>query len=242
MFVHAVAHIHSEWSHDAHWPLVKIARLFRRLSYRIILMTEHDICFDDNRWKSYNQACENLSTDGLLIIPGIEYSDPTNTIHILVWGNLPFLGNSNQPEYVLTRVKDLGGVSVLAHPIQRKAQMLFKPAWFELLLGIEEWNRKVDGIAPSNEAIILRNKYKLVPFYGLDFHQINQVAPLVMKIRVDRNITADSVVRALKNGHCYPKIMGLSQRCSTTISQSASLARLEKLRRVIRSVIKQKKQ
>lgn len=241
MLARAAVHIHSEWSYDANWSLHKIARLFRCMNYRIILMTEHDISFDDNRWESYRKACEKLSTDDLLIIPGIEYSDPTNTIHILVWGNLPFLGKYQQTEDILTRVKGLDGLTVLAHPSSRKAHMLFKPERFELLLGIEQWNRKSDGIAPSNEATLLINKYKLVPFYGLDFHQINQFFPLAMRIEIDGNVTPDIVISALKNRQCYPEIVGIPPKWSIKISQSNSLVRLERLRRLIRQILKHKK-
>ena len=41
-----VLHCHSTWSHDGHWPLERIARLFGRLGIGAVMMTEHDTGFD----------------------------------------------------------------------------------------------------------------------------------------------------------------------------------------------------
>ncbi|MEX0746110.1 MAG: hypothetical protein WD118_10960, partial [Phycisphaeraceae bacterium] len=88
----AAVHMHSDWSYDGEWPLDRLAACFARRGCRVLLMSEHDRGFDEARWQAYRQACQAASTDRLLLVPGMEYSDPTNTIHILTWGEAPFLG------------------------------------------------------------------------------------------------------------------------------------------------------
>ena len=117
----AVSHIHSEWSYDAYWPLSKIAWFFEKIGYRLVLTNEHDRTFDNKRWEEYRNACCEASTDRILIVPGLEYSDVTNTIHVLVWGTLPFLGNNHNIETLLRKVNELNGICVLAHPSRKNA-------------------------------------------------------------------------------------------------------------------------
>src|SRR6185312_13160507 len=90
--VRVAAHVHSEWSYDGTWSLSRIATTFARLGYRAVLLAEHDRGFDDERWLAYRAACQQASNWNLLLVPGIEYSDPANTVHVPVWGDIPFLG------------------------------------------------------------------------------------------------------------------------------------------------------
>lgn len=241
MLVNAAVHIHSNWSNDATWLLDKLARFFQLMNYQIVFMSEHDISFNNNRWELYLRACRELCTEKFLLIPGIEYSDLTNRLHILTWGNMPFLGHSKKTENILKLVNSHGGISVFAHPGHRNAQKLFEPDWYEYLIGIEVWNRKADGISPSSDAINLKEKYNLLPFYGLDFHHYNQFFPLAMEIDVSGVFTTDNAINALRNGQCYPKILGLSTHWSSKVSHSDFLGKVETLRRKIRPILKRTK-
>jgi len=237
----SAVHIHSNWSYDAHWPLEKIRSFFIRRHFKIVLMSEHDRTFNSDSWRKYQEACRRTSTSSLLLVPGIEYSDPTNTVHILVWGDLPFLGINQAPLDVLKRVHSMGGVSVIAHPAHRNAQSLIPPECYRFLDGMEIWNRKADGVAPSKTAVLLQKKFGLIPFYGLDFHQINQFFPISQQIFVTGQMHEKNVISALKNQQCYPKIMGLTKSSSMQIGNSVILLYLETLRRILRFIIKGRK-
>jgi predicted metal-dependent phosphoesterase TrpH len=241
MLARAATHIHSEWSHDGAWSVIKIAHLFRCLNYHAIFMAEHDVSLDEISWTLYCKECRQASRDKFLVIPGIEYSDPSNSIHVLVWGIEQFLGKRMPIQHTLAKTKDLGGIAVWAHPIQKNTQESFRPEWFKLLFGIEEWNRKADGIAPSEEATQLRKEYDLVPFYGLDFHRLNQLFPLGMNILIDNCLTVTNVISAVSKRQCYPELIGVPPALTTRILENNLLVNLEAGRRLIRSCIKRKK-
>src|SRR3954453_21725593 len=58
-------HVHSTWSYDGRLSLPEVASTFRRLGYDAVLMAEHDVDFDEDRWEEYRAACARASTDRL---------------------------------------------------------------------------------------------------------------------------------------------------------------------------------
>src|SRR6185295_15165799 len=109
-------------------------------------------------------ACARISTSEMLVVPGIEYSDPDNRLHVLVWGPAPFLRAGLPTATLLEAVEPTVSLAVLAHPSRRDAWRCFDPRWAERLLGIEAWNRKYDGWAPSRTATRLLHTTRLIPF------------------------------------------------------------------------------
>lgn len=231
MEVLATCHVHSRWSYDGSWPLEKLSAKFSRRGYRVLMMTEHDQGFSAARLDAYRSACALASSETLLVLPGIEYSDPTNRIHILVWGNIPFLGEGLPTSEILTAVQESGGVAILAHPGRKKAWSLVEPQWAEKLLGVEVWNRKYDGWAPSKTAPALLRSGKLIPFVGLDFHTARQSFPLSMSLNLDSEITEESVMRCLRAGQCCGKAFGLPLTDKLLCRSLSGLRIAEKVRR-----------
>jgi hypothetical protein len=203
MKVRAAVHVHSDWSYDGTWPLREIARAFHRRRYHVVLMSEHDRGFDDERWASYRDACAEASDERLLLVPGIEYSDAENRVHVQVWGEMPFLGEGLETAELLRRVQAFGGVAVLSHPARREVLDRFEPRRSEGLIGSEFWNRRYDGLAPSRDAVrLLERNTSLVPFAALDFHTRRQFLPLAMILDVDGTMTPESVLEALRTKRC----------------------------------------
>jgi predicted metal-dependent phosphoesterase TrpH len=173
-----VAHVHSDWSYDGRWALGDLARAFRRRGCDVVLMSEHDRGFDEGRWQDYRRACAECSGPALLV-PGIEYSDSANRVHVIVWGrDLPFLGEGLPTSELLAHVREVDGLAFLAHPGRHDVWRDFDPAWAEAFAGVEVWNRKYDGWAPSARAIELAEKHGLTRLVGLDFHTARQFFPL----------------------------------------------------------------
>ena len=142
MSVLAVSHVHSSWSYDGKWSIADLATAFTQRGYRIMMTTEHDRGFSESRLAEYRRECAACCTDNLFVLPGIEYSDAENRVHVLVWGPVPFLGEGLATDQLLEAVAHHGGVAVLAHPERREVLELFKPVWQPYLLGIEVWNRR----------------------------------------------------------------------------------------------------
>ena len=92
MEILAACHLHSEWSYDAKWPLAALTSKFRERGCWVLMTTEHDRGFTSGRWDEYRQACRQASSETLLVVPGLEYSDSANRVHVLVWGRSPFWG------------------------------------------------------------------------------------------------------------------------------------------------------
>jgi hypothetical protein len=209
MTVLAACHVHSKLSYDGSYTLQALSEKFSRAGYRVLLMTEHDRGFSPERLRQLRQLCEAASTRDLLIIPGIEYSDASNQVHILVWGDVPFLGENLPTTDTLRGVKEADGVAVFAHPSRRNAWQCFDPSWREVLAGIEVWNRKYDGFAPSRIAQELQQSVGAIPFVGLDFHTQKQFFPLAMALDIDSTITEQSVLDCIRARRVQHKVFGL---------------------------------
>src|SRR4051812_43406600 len=189
MKILAACHAHSKWSYDGKWSLPDMAAEFASRGYRVLMMTEHDRGFTTSKLDQFRDECRAASSDKILVIPGIEYSDPTNTIHILTWGDVPFLGENVPTIETLRSVKQAQGIAVLAHPSRRNAWKLYSPDWSEYLIGIEIWNRKTDGWRPSPQASRLIAETRKTAFAGLDFHDQKQLFPLGMSLEIAGEVT-----------------------------------------------------
>ena len=205
----AACHIHSTWSYDGKWSLPDLAAEFSRRGYRVLMMTEHDRGFTEARRQEHRAACAAASTDKILVLPGIEYSDAANLVHVLVWGPVPFIGEELTTE-MLEAVRAAKGVAVLAHPARKDVWTIFNPKWADLLLGIEVWNRKTDGWAPSRKAWQIWHGTQTLPFVGMDFHDRNQFFPLAMSLDVTAPVSEESILACLQNRGCRAVAFGRS--------------------------------
>jgi hypothetical protein len=193
--------VHSDWSDDASWSLSDIAAAFGARGYAVVLLADHSREFPAHRLAEYRAACAAASTPEVLLVPGIEYNDPGNLVHVPVWGDVPFYGSTPDIGELLAKVSADGGSAVLAHPWRRDAWRRFDPAWSTLLTGIEVWNRKYDGIAPNRQAAALAERAGLPAFAAIDFHTRRQFFPLAMSLRLDTGRPdLDGVHRALQTG------------------------------------------
>ncbi|HLX68558.1 MAG TPA: hypothetical protein VKV04_02925 [Verrucomicrobiae bacterium] len=206
--IKAACHVHSDWSYDGKWTLAELARGFTARGYRVLLMTEHDRGFTKTRLQQYREACAAASTQEILIVPGIEYSDAENVVHILTWGVVDFLGEGLPTLELLKKVNDAGGMAVFAHPDRKDAWKNLKPQWIKNLLGIEIWNRKTDGWAPGKTAGSLLQDSSLIPFVGIDFHTSRQFFPLAMELEMELPPTEESVLECLKSRGCRATALG----------------------------------
>jgi hypothetical protein len=209
MEVFAACHVHSKWSYDGSWSLDALSARFIRRGYRLLMMTEHDRGFTADRLEQYREACSQASSNKILVMPGIEYSDATNRIHVLVWGPVPFLGEGLPTSEMLEAVQAANGLAVLAHPSRRDAWKSFEPSWADRLLGIEVWNRKYDGWAPSQTAPALLRTAGAIPFVGLDFHTQRQSFPLGMALDIHGDVSEEAVLDSLRSRRCYARAFSL---------------------------------
>ncbi len=207
--IRVASHVHSEWSYDGRWGLERISEAFGRRGYDAVLLAEHDRGFDAARWTEYRAACAAVS-GGARLVPGIEYSDPTNSVHIPVWGDIPFLGEGIETADLLAAARAADGIAILAHPGRRNVGRTLDPRLFEYFTGIEIWNRKYDGYAPNRIAgDLVRARTGVIPMVSLDFHTARQFHPLAMLIEVAGEASETEICAALTARRAVPAAFGL---------------------------------
>jgi PHP domain len=206
MHIRVACHVHSDWSYDGKLSLPEIASAFSKRGYRAVMLTEHDQGFDEARRQAHREACKQVSTEEILLVPGIEYSDASNTLHFLVWDNVPFVGTGLAADEIIAATQAAGAVVVFAHPSRRDAWKLFNPDWANKLVGIELWNRKTDGWAPSRDAQLLLKMTEALPFVGLDFHDRRQFFPLATIMKIETSITEVSILSAMRDKRCSSEV------------------------------------
>jgi hypothetical protein len=234
MKVAAACHVHSNWSYDGNWSLESLATEFSRYGYRILMMTEHDRGLTESRFMDYREACARASCDKIFFLPGVEYSDPSNTVHVMVWGQVPFCGEGLSTKSVLETVsRSANGVAVLAHPSRQNAWMCFESTWADSLLGTEMWNRKVDGWSPSETAPSMLRESGAIPFVGLDFHGRRQMFPLSMLLDLQKGVNEDSILDSLRSRRCQAHAFGLALNANLLNRMLPLLNMAERFRRII---------
>lgn len=222
-------HVHSDWSYDGRWSLGALAAGFARRGYDAVLMAEHDRGFDEERWQSYREACTAASTD-VLLVPGIEYADAEDVVHVPVWGDIPFLGAARPTLELLRDATSAGGVAFLAHPDRRDAWRRVDVSWLPHLRGIEIWNRKYDGWAPGGRGLALLGRDPhLLPLASLDFHTGRQFFPLALHVDAERS--EGSVVAALARGDWASRAFRLDVARASAGTPLAVARSIERVRR-----------
>ena len=182
MSVRIAAHVHSTWSYDGTFSLEEIAGMFARRGYDAVLLSEHDRGWNGGRFDEFRAACRAASSPEMVLVPGVEYSDADNDVHVLVWGCDEFLGAGLDTTELLSRLAAAdAGIAVLAHPDRRGVGERLPQELLARFDGIEVWNRKYDGIRPGRTGSRLVRELGLVPFVGLDFHTRRQLFPLALE-------------------------------------------------------------
>lgn len=231
--VRAAFHVHSEWSYDAEIALDEVAALFRRHRYDAVFMCEHDRGFSSERLAAYRTACNEASGGGPLLVPGIEYADADDRVHIPVWGGVPFLGEGVPTTQLLHRVAEHDGISVLAHPRRRDAWRAIDPDCLQRFDAVEIWTRKWDGWAPNRWACRLAQEAGLVGVCALDLHRPGQFFPLAMSLEVEPPLSVEACVDALRRGRCHATIGGFRAAPLTSGGVASTARAVEQLRRPV---------
>lgn len=231
--IRAAFHAHSAWSYDASMPLREVAALFRRTGYDAVFMCEHDRGFTPARLSDYVAECARESATGPLLIPGIEYADPDDRVHVPVWGDVPFLGEGVSTARLLAEVAEHRGVSVLAHPARREAWKVFETDWLTQCTGIEIWTRKWDGWAPNPRACRWAAGNGLVGIAALDLHLARQAFPLAMELQVASPLSAEACIEALRRGECRAMLGRIPAERLSSGGLGVAAGAIERVRRPV---------
>jgi hypothetical protein len=193
-------HIHSTYS-DGEFTLAELRDRYIALGCSFLAMTDHAESFTGESLRRYAAECEQLSTPKFAMVAGLEFGC-LNKMHVLGLG-VASLAPSKEPQEVFRHVERLGGVSVIAHPMDSAFSWI---ETFETLpSGIEVWNSKYDGrYAPRVTTFDLLNRLQkrrpdLRAFYGQDLHWRRQYHQLFVEVRAARP-ARDEILAALASG------------------------------------------
>jgi len=193
-------HLHSNYSHDAEWPLARCKEIFKREGYHFLAMTEHAEGLDSARIAEWLEECDRLSDPECLVIPGFEFSVGRN-IHLLGFGVRKRL-HGKSVEALIDQIHDAGGVAVWAHPVPAAMNLIYPAA--EALDGMEIWNSRYHkgGRMPFRLMRLLEKLRETRPdfhgFAGIDFHNGTQDRRLSVVVESPRSTAA--LLAALRAG------------------------------------------
>jgi hypothetical protein len=151
-FSRGIYHIHSDYSYDGTNPLAEIAEWAKARGLGFVLLTEHDLGFDQEKFERYCAECAENSGD-VLLLPGMEYEviHDGAIIHVGAVGVPVFLDSSVIEQGLMALVDAIhrqGGLAVLHHPNNIKEVLTQKH--IEAFDFIERWNTKFDcGFGPN---------------------------------------------------------------------------------------------
>lgn len=233
--VKGVLHIHSTYS-DGEFTIAELRDVYLAAGCQFACVTDHADWFDDERLAAYRRDCDAHSDERFRFIAGLEYSC-ADRMHVLGYGVTTPI-ESTDPETVIARVADLGGVAVVAHPKETAFAAIerFDPPPG----GIEVWNSKYDGrYAPRPATFRLlgrvRRRVPMVQaFYGQDLHWRRQYRGLFTLLNVDR-CDRHAILTALQNG-AYVGLKDGLLLPSDGVLDPALLARFERRHQRSRSL------
>lgn len=195
-----IIHAHSTYS-DGEYTLSELRAVLSAAGCSFVCMTEHAEFFDVDKLRAYVNECAALSDDKFLFIPGLEYNCERR-MHVLGYG-VTTLVNTDDPQQVIAQIKQNGGVSVIAHPMDSAFPWI--ESFAELPRGIETWNSKYDGrYAPRPHTFLLLQRLQqrapeMTAFYGVDFHWKSQFRQLYTMVDC-ADLRREEILEALKVG------------------------------------------
>src|SRR5947209_1344224 len=109
----AVAHLHSSFSFDGKLTLDELRGLMESQGVNVMFMSEHIEELTVAKINEFVDACAASSTEGCLIVPGIEIDE----LHILIFG-IGKIGNySDALDFAKQRHAE-GALIAISHPVK----------------------------------------------------------------------------------------------------------------------------
>src|SRR5262249_13924801 len=130
------------------------------------------------------------------------------------------------------------GIAVLAHPSRKNAWQCFESQWEDKLMGIEIWNRKYDGWAPSETASPLLQASGAVPFVGLDFHTQRQSFSMAMAVEVSGEVSEQAILTGMRSRQCHARVFGAPLSPGLVRTALPALTLAERSRRTVAAYAK----
>ena len=193
-------HVHTTFSYDGEIPIEQLAQMAKARGLEFIAITEHGTGMTPDLQADLVAACQDLSDDHLLILPGLELNCQGGH-HLLAFG-METLPDGDDPVSVAKEAREPGAVVVLAHPTLNESPV--PDALLHQLHGVEVWNQQYDGrVAPNPRAVERLLEWRAInpslrAFCGSDLHGPKHFACL--QVVIDRTeLRREKLLEALAN-------------------------------------------
>jgi len=167
-------HVHSDFSHDGRDSLERLREFALERGLSFLALSDHAEDLDEAACEEYRVRCAELSDEGLMLIPGLEYRFAGRPgLHLLALGLSMYL-QPETPEEFLSQARGRGGLTVLAHPVLCRYNIPREV--LNRIDAIEVWNAAYNTrYLPDLRAIrvlheIRRRRPEVVGTVGLDQH------------------------------------------------------------------------
>lgn len=195
-------HIHSLYSSDGKESVKSIRDLFLPDGVNFLILTEHEDKLTELLYERFVQECKSLSTEDLIIIPGLEFK--CDKIEILAL-NIEHMFTYSGLHDLLEKIRKNNGIAILAHP--HKYKFNIEPyIKNDRINGVEIWNYRYDGKwMPRISSIKLMKSLKgksIYAYAGWDFHERGRNFRLYHYLSVDE-LQIKKIIFKLKNGDYY---------------------------------------
>ncbi len=147
-------HIHSKFS-DGTGEIPEIAKFADEVGLDFIIITDH------NTLRGLHEGYERWYGNTLCLV-GCEINDKNNKNHYLAFGITDAFSTRTPAKKYVQKVKELGGVGIIAHPHEKRTHMAEHPPypWTDWEIndfdGIEIWNHMSEWMENLTE----ENKYR----------------------------------------------------------------------------------
>jgi hypothetical protein len=166
--------MHSDFSHDGKDSLETLRTTCIERGISFVGMTDHAEDLDARIFDSYSCRCAELSGDGFMMIPGLEYRfEGMKGLHLLAFGLREWIEPRTPAEF-FDQARGRSRMTMLAHPVLARYQI--PQVVLENVDAIEVWNGNYNTrYLPDPKSIRLvhelnRRRPELVATVGLDQH------------------------------------------------------------------------
>lgn len=203
-FARGIIHVHSDFSRDGFCSVKDLAEFAREAGFGFVGITDHAEDLSAGDVKELSQNCKTYSDESFVMIPGLEFRC-TDGLHILGLGVREGIEDVD-PVRVASRIRQQGGVAVLAHPSASGHRC---PRELSAVLdGIEIWNARYDGrYVPAMANVRLLEEVReinpaVAGFGGADLHVLDRDPGVALELRVrpKPNVDPDMVLKDLREG------------------------------------------
>ncbi len=184
-------HIHSNHS-DGRSSVKEILKVAVERRIDVVSITDHDTVGGSL------EALEIVREEHLpvIVVPGVEIS--TAQGHLLAYGITDEIDPGMEMDETARIVRDLGGLTSLAHPFQFYRHGALRLRCFEVVDCVEIFNAKSPRLF-NYLSEIFRKKYGKGKTAGSDAHKADFVGYGIITVRIEE-VSIEGILKALRDG------------------------------------------